>query len=848
MKPMQKKVRLVPTTVLGLLAATITCEALAQAALEEVVVTASRRETSMQDTPLAITALGADALSSQNVENLQDITAVVPNVLLYGTTGSGTNDTTINMRGIPGVGVYVDGIWQVTGAGLLLRPLLELDRIEVLRGPQGTLYGRDSTGGSIHIFTAPPADELRGSVQMAIGSFDRRDISASVDLPLGDMFKTKWTVAQYDRDGYITSQVTGSKSGSYEDTLLRGDLLFEPNDRLSMRLTYQEDEIAHLAPRVTNFIYPDVAWSDGTQVGVAQAHDIASGGRFNDRSARSGAPGGDVGEWENRQSLDMPSRQNLEQTTLTANYSVTDDVQFRYLYGGTTVWNANAQDYGGAEFNFFVDYRIIRTELDSHEIQFNGDQGRFHWSVGAYTWDQTARQRNRDYSAAEWVQAPDQGIPKTLDYNDVLASPACQVTAAERGFDFEGRARFDGSIVGPADGPHSWIIPCNGFLGNGILDLQALFLRSFDDAEENGQDGEAYFGELTVDINERLDITFGIRKHEQTNTSFQVDVDGGIAAGITEPAPFIVGHEFVDYARAIAGNVVASGPGSPLDPTSTTSFDNTSYRFGLSYDVNDDVMVYLGYNEGFNSGGTSSFFDTANNLIINNFDPEIIENTEIGVRADLMGGRMRLNATYFSTDWLGIQIQAQAIDPITGSVLTAVTTQNAASGEAEGVDVEFTYLASDNLTVGTNLGLLDTGYTSVQSGLTEAYDLDTTFTGAPDETYNFFAQYDWNLANGGSFTARVNYSYTGFYERSSLLSFRQRSILPHRDPEGGDFWMLDIRAVYTPPQGNYELSVYGNNLTDEYNLNSGFTHRFWNFDFGTVDNKREVGLGFRMNF
>jgi outer membrane receptor protein involved in Fe transport len=587
---------------------------------------------------------------------------------------------------------------------------------------------------------------------------------------------------------------------------------------------------------------------DGTQVGVAQAHDIASGGLFNSSTAQTGAPGGSLGQWENRQKLNMPTRQNLEQTSFTVDYAITDNLALKYLYGSTDVLDANGQDYGGAEFNFFLDYNVGRTELDSHELQFSGDHGRVHWSAGAYTWDQKSRNRGTDYAGADWLHTPDRGIEKFLDYDDVLASPACQMTAADRGLDFEGVVRGNGTVVGPADSANSWITPCNDVFGHGIIDVMTIFLTSGDEGREDSQDGDAFFGELTFDITDRLDVTVGARRHEQTNSSFLVDYVGGIAAGITEAAPYRAGGEYASYDRALSGNLVATGPGSLQDPTATTSFKNTSYRFGVSFDVSDDVMVFLGYNEGFNSGGTSSFFDTAGNLVANNFNPEIIENTEIGIRADLLGGSMRLNATVFSTDWVGIQIQAQAIDPITGNVLTAVTTQNAASGKAEGIDIELTYLPTENLMLGANLGFLDTGYTAVESGLTEAYDLNTTFTGAPDETYNFSVQYTWGLGNGGSLMARTNYSYTGFFERSSLLSFRQRSILPNRDPEGGDFWMLDMRAVYTPAQGNYEISLYGNNLTDEYNLNSGFLHRFWNFDFGTVDNSREVGLGFRINF
>jgi iron complex outermembrane receptor protein len=160
-----------------------------QGALEEIVVTATRRTTTVQDTPLAVTALSAEALTIQNIENTQDLTATVPNVMIYGTGGGVTNGTFV-MRGIPNVGIYIDGVWQVNNAGLLQRQFVDLERVEVLRGPQGTLVGRDSTGGSIMLYTQRPSDEFGGKIDSGSGSFDRRDVSASVDIPLTDNLST----------------------------------------------------------------------------------------------------------------------------------------------------------------------------------------------------------------------------------------------------------------------------------------------------------------------------------------------------------------------------------------------------------------------------------------------------------------------------------------------------------------------------------------------------------------------------------------------------------------------------------------------------------------------------------
>jgi iron complex outermembrane recepter protein len=175
--------------------------------LEEIIVTATRQQVSLQDVPLAVIAYTGESLERQGIQNMEDLNAVVPNVVIAG-DNIGTDSATFVMRGIPNVGTYIDGIWQVSNAGLLLRELVEIERVEVLRGPQGTLYGRDSTGGAIRIYTKPPAEEYGVQVDMSIGNLNRRDVKGTLDLPITENFRTRWTLGNYDRDGYITSLTT----------------------------------------------------------------------------------------------------------------------------------------------------------------------------------------------------------------------------------------------------------------------------------------------------------------------------------------------------------------------------------------------------------------------------------------------------------------------------------------------------------------------------------------------------------------------------------------------------------------------------------------------------------------
>jgi iron complex outermembrane receptor protein len=274
------------------------------------------------------------------------------------------------------------------------------------------------------------------------------------------------------------------------------------------------------------------------------------------------------------------------------------------------------------------------------------------------------------------------------------------------------------------------------------------------------------------------------------------------------------------------------------------SFDKVTSRVAGSWRFTDDMMLYVGYTEGFNSGGIDNYVDSVGPVVIQ-YDPETIENKEIGLRADLIDGKMRLNVTYFDTDWLDIQLAATVKDRATGQEVTELVSQNAASANASGVEIEFSYLPTQNLLLQANLGWLDTKYTDSQS---PAVTLNTEFSRAPDNTYNFGLEYTSDFSNGGSLVTRIDASYTGPFWRSDTPSLRQNAYGVPRDYEAGDTWNLNARLTYQPSDSRYELSLYGTNLTDEYRLNSGFLHNIWQFDFATVDRPREVGVGMKMFF
>jgi iron complex outermembrane receptor protein len=179
-------------------------------------------------------------------------------------------------------------------------------------------------------------------------------------------------------------------------------------------------------------------------------------------------------------------------------------------------------------------------------------------------------------------------------------------------------------------------------------------------------------------------------------------------------------------------------------------------------------------------------------------------------------------------------------------------TQNIGKADATGAEFEFTYLPTQNLMFNVNIGLLDTAFTDVYVPPTSGYIAGVTeFSQAPEETANVGIQHDAMLQNGGSFMTRFDYTYVSQYWRQfdpSLRTAWYPGVPEGWNDETGDFGTFNMRLAYTPAEGNWEVALFGTNLTDEYVLNSGFFHGLWGFDFATVGRPREVGATLTLRF
>lgn len=262
--------------------------------IEEVIVTAQKRAESLQDTPVAVSAFTANAMKNKGIENIAEVADFTPN-LIFDTTSPisglssgaavfirGIGNTDFSLTTDPGVGTYVDGVYMSRSVGGVL-DVLDVERIEVLRGPQGTLFGRNTIGGAISITSRKPAEELQGELEMTLGNFDRKDVRASIDIPITEDLRTAFAMSSKTRDGFLDRVLVGDEVGDEEQFSVRGTAVYEPNDtwdfQLSLDHTKINEESSPTGAAGFTTAFPDGTPGGAGVIGYALATfgDIATG-------------------------------------------------------------------------------------------------------------------------------------------------------------------------------------------------------------------------------------------------------------------------------------------------------------------------------------------------------------------------------------------------------------------------------------------------------------------------------------------------------------------------------------------------------------------------------------------
>jgi iron complex outermembrane receptor protein len=791
------------------------------AQLEEILVTAQRRETNLQETPISIQAFTSEELELSGLTAGRDLGIMVPN-LVANPQGGGVGAPTFYIRGLPGVGIYIDGIWQ-SSYGFLESNFTEVDRVEVLRGPQGTLFGRNTNGGAINITTRKPGDEFGVRMNFEVGEYNKRNATAAIDVPLTDTLKTKFMISSLENDGFLKSRTVPRSLGNQDDQLFRFDLLWEPSDNFNLRLTANDEDKKGTEPRIVRITNPNnvryiqynVLAGNPDYVNVpgftVQNWGLPSNA-FTPRTHMPGYPGGELGKWETKS--DTPAdgiTRDLRYYTLTANWQISDNLSFQSITSQWELLRRQSVDFDGSEFIITTDENRARDNNFTQEFHLTGSNfnDRVNWIAGLYGLSERTHVRTYRWLMLEIPRDP-------LNPNAFRADVRTYLTnwwnAANRPV-FQGAATID---------------------ANPAPVQEAL--------QKNEGSQRALFGEATVSVTEKLDLTFGVRVTDDEGRSIVQTPTSGAKPLVPGDEPR--GDLFAGFATRVNENPDLG--------------NNTTNKFGVQYKLADDVMIFGSWSEGFTETAIQnpSLPTSVNGACPSQLVPtavslrrEVITNREIGLRSDWLDNSLRFNATYFDADWDGMRVNNLPIDPCTGAPAPNPYMSADGGGIADGWEFEFVYAPTERLRFNVNLGLIDTAYTA--RGFfdgTNGIGPNTPFAYAPEKSASLGVQYEVPTEGGGNWTVAGNYGWSDQYTRDNA---NQRTPV---DANGNyiyepSYGILNARVTYTPSEGNWTASLFGTNLTDEQYVNGGFDTRFvWGYDFAVIGRPREIGAGLSVRF
>ncbi|MAY03680.1 MAG: hypothetical protein CMQ38_11975 [Gammaproteobacteria bacterium] len=757
--------------------------------IQEVVVTARRREESLQDIPLAVTTMSTEQLEDRGVQSMENLNTLVPNVMIEGSfLGGGAGDArNLRVRGLPGVEVYVDG---VPGGGGLFDSI-DLERVEILKGPQGTLFGRNAMAGAIQYITASPEDSFGGSVKATMGTNNWVDFTGTVNIPLSDTFLTKVTAAQQTRDGYVDSTTLANYSyGSIDNQNLRLQGLWTPTSDFSGRFIFDyTDNYSNGSATVLTDYSNCLDGSRGADASCAPA--LTTVGTF----AVLGEPitaselGGEREEWTSSQNWTGPGA-GLERYkyTLDLNWDISDSWALRSLSSYREEESFSYTDSDSTYRDIFHVWLWDDVESTSQEFQLLYDSG------------------DRLSGVAGLFYLNTKGLDNKSRYHDADLQPLGRL--------------YDDWVTYCGANPCLIPPPAPG-MGYGA---------SVNDPAITDETQKAFFTEWNFDITERLSLTAGVRYTEVSAKTWS----------------YLSGHP--NFVGMNGTNSIWNAEGRPCcepifefqagpleDFTNVNSYGATP-RLSLQYDVAEDSMVYVSYSEGFSEGGINTLAPPG--TAFSTYDPETLENYEIGLRSDLLNNRLRLNATAFFTEWQDIQV-AQELNVGGTSV---ILTTNVGEAEASGVEIEGLYFVSDNFTVDYAYGYLKTEYTDNGGKITNPM-VGSSFAYSPENSYSFGGNYTTYLDSGAELMFRLDYGWKDDYifnrNNAPLVD-----IMTYQQAYG----VLGGRITYTAPGEQWDISLHGSNLTDEFYSIGGSVIPFYGFNTGSPGRGREIALSLNARF
>ena len=686
-------------------------EAEAEGGVVDIVVTAQRREESLQDVPLSIVALGRETLKNNDVTEASRLEQLVPGLRL-GRSGAdprpairGITTESIQGNADPRVGFYIDEIYQSRTSQSSV-PFVDLERVEVQKGPQGTLYGRNSFGGNIAISTAKPSDVFEGGVNLLYGSYRRMMADAHVNLPIAEGIAVRFAAYVEKRDGFIKS-VTAPGFADQDDKnqqYFRGSLRIAPPGsglEIILRASHWNDDSrgngTFNAKAIGQFVDPSLVRAPGGTLTVGGATFTFPNG-FNGRSFQgqffpfATFRDGIVDTTINGVPLDLgypvlgpykvlndaPSRQRIKSTQISAmiNYDIGDAVRLRSITGYNDFDAARSTDNDGTPANYGIGYFFTKNKAFSQELQLQSlGSGPLSYTVGGYYLNDEVpdgffSQRVRGYSTAGALA----GAAGTGSYplyfgSNFTALPSSGGAALNL-------VDLGGGKFGPS--PSAFITPNASDAFNPLSFAKNISYASY--------------GQLSYTIADRLTLTGGVRY-----TIDKKDLRSALATpGLALGGGYLVYQPSLNFNRTCDG-VTAADPSSTATAAAVanalttrcgkTTFKYFTYRGAIDYKVSDDVLVYASYSTGKHSGGFSySPISNTAGQPLPPYGTESVEAFEAGLKGTFFDRRLQFNVAAFYNLYTDLQVQTSFANPLVpNSVITLLS--NGAKNKTPGIDL-----------------------------------------------------------------------------------------------------------------------------------------------------------------
>ena len=726
--------------------------------IEDVIVTAEKRSESVQDISQSVTAITEDDLDAKNINSFVDLSAIVPGVTVAKNEGYKTvisirgvgNETNQNAIAAPSVAFHMDGIF-IASPFSLQTDFIDVERIEVLRGPQGTLFGQNSTGGAINVISKKPSTEgYSNSSDVTLGSYAQTKFRSSSNIPLSDKLATRLSFSTNKRDGFSENTITGQELDDANSLSIRSDWLYELSDVSTLRVFGQYFEIDRNGSAMRGI---DDTSGDARRLSqdTISNHDLTS-------MVVAAIYENDLGF------ANLKVMASIQDDDI----SVTRDND-RHNFGdlvGVIPGLGSGATYQRAEFapeTSIVETNTFEINLVSNEPIF----GALDWTVGAFYMEHDIENHIRGYR----------------DNNN------------------------DGQITYECSSPLAVIGSCYEH-DYGIPGRFAVFDAEYDFVTDAFPSRESYsiYAQTTYSFNDDFRLVSGIRYSEDTfttNVSNFYNVDVFEAAGEVDK---------------VTGKVVGE------------------------YDLSDQTMAYWSFSQGFKPGGSNLTYGyteaediiaerpVAPAMVFQTYQSETIEAFEVGIKTDLLDGKARANIALFTYDYDNLQFQATDPDPYRGGVA------NIPQSEMNGIEVEFTALLSDSLTMDMNLAFLDSEVTSSYEVL-DNVDVYQYFFGEEDLRYGLREDVKGNkLAKSPEFTADINLTYettlSSGNEFSSIVQFVRRGDFEQRVSNNtlvdsiDSYNLFNVTASIDFVSSNTGIDFMLLNIADKDGINSSMTDVF----------------------